>query len=329
MSVQTDVRDELLATILRTAPVGILIIEPGTLRILLANEQMQRILDPEWRDRDLTRYTVADLFVMAPAAQLRVVIDEVVRTGVAAHYRDQPYDGFARGRTYWDYDITPLCNEAGLLRGDAQFDRNDGACPRSAATRGDECRVGRHQCARPARQCDQRPADHLSVRARHADRTAPSRSGRGWPRRLRRAGVASRRRSLATAAPTGPPGAAGRERHAPVDGHTASPARHRGRADGRAPSGERACPLTREPHRVGALRADPRRWCALRHDLSRRDDHGAHLHAGGDRAGGDGQQPTRGRHSQRRVARADGAAPDGTRDARGSRCDGRRIARFR
>ena len=113
MGVQTDVRDELLATILRTAPVGILIIEPGTLRILLANEQIQRILDPEWRDRDLTRYTIADLFHEEGAADFSAVIDGVVRTGVAAHYRDEPYNGFARGRTYWDYDITPLYNEAG------------------------------------------------------------------------------------------------------------------------------------------------------------------------------------------------------------------------
>jgi GAF domain-containing protein/anti-sigma regulatory factor (Ser/Thr protein kinase) len=113
MSIQTDVRDELLATILRAAPVGILIIEPGTLRVLLANEQIRRILDPEWHDRDLTRYTVADLFSAAGAAQLGAVIDGVMRTGVAAHYRDEPYNGFARGRTWWDYDITPLYNEAG------------------------------------------------------------------------------------------------------------------------------------------------------------------------------------------------------------------------
>ncbi len=113
MSVQADVRDELLATILRTAPVGILVIEPGTLRILLANEQVQRILDPEWQGRDLTQYTIADLFVEAGAAQFGPMIDNVVHTGVAMQYRDVPYDGFARGRTYWDYDLTPLYTEAG------------------------------------------------------------------------------------------------------------------------------------------------------------------------------------------------------------------------
>jgi GAF domain-containing protein len=113
MSLQTDVRDELLATILRTAPVGILIIEPGTLRVLLTNDRARRILNPEWHTRDLTRYTVGDLFSAASAAHFSAEIDSVARTGVAAHYRDEPYNGFARGLTYWDYDLTPLYNEAG------------------------------------------------------------------------------------------------------------------------------------------------------------------------------------------------------------------------
>ncbi|MCA1723317.1 MAG: PAS domain-containing protein, partial [Thermomicrobia bacterium] len=113
MSVQTDVRDDLLATILKTAPVGILVIEAETLRILLANEQTMMTLDPGWRDRDLTGHTFPEVFAAVPIARFHTVIEGVARTGIPVHVRDYAYDGFARGRTYWNYDITPLHGIAG------------------------------------------------------------------------------------------------------------------------------------------------------------------------------------------------------------------------
>ncbi|MHB8646110.1 MAG: GAF domain-containing protein [Thermomicrobiales bacterium] len=113
MSVQTDVRDELLATIMKTAPVGILVIEADTMRILLANEQMKHVLDPEWRDRDLTTYAFGEVFADHTAARFDTVVREVARTGRVLHVQDYPYDGFARGRTYWTYDITPLHDDTG------------------------------------------------------------------------------------------------------------------------------------------------------------------------------------------------------------------------
>ncbi|MDQ2783950.1 MAG: GAF domain-containing protein [Chloroflexota bacterium] len=113
MRVQTDVRDELLATILKTAPVGILVIEPDTLRILLANEQARRILDPEWLDRDLVGCGFREIFPETLTTQFHTVVQDIARTGNALHVQDYAYDGFARGRTYWNYDITPLHDDAG------------------------------------------------------------------------------------------------------------------------------------------------------------------------------------------------------------------------
>jgi signal transduction histidine kinase len=113
MSVQADVRDELLATILKTAPVGILVIEPQTLRILLANEQVKATLGPEWLDRDLTGYTFLEVFTATSAARFHAVVQDVARTGDPLHVTDYAYDGFARGRTYWNYDLTPLRDDAG------------------------------------------------------------------------------------------------------------------------------------------------------------------------------------------------------------------------
>jgi len=113
MSVQTDVRDELLATILKTAPVGILVIESDTLRILLANEQVKAILDPEWHDRDLTGYLFPEVFTAISFARFHAIMQDVARTGETFHIQGYAYDGFARGRTYWNDDITPLHDDAG------------------------------------------------------------------------------------------------------------------------------------------------------------------------------------------------------------------------
>ena len=112
MSIQTDVRDELLATILKTAPVGILVIEPDTLRILLANEQIKATLDPEWLDRDLTRYAFGEIFTDS-TNQFHIVVRDIARTGKPVHVQGYAFDGFARGRTYWNYDLTPLFDESG------------------------------------------------------------------------------------------------------------------------------------------------------------------------------------------------------------------------
>ena len=113
MGIQTDVRDELLATILKTAPVGILVIESDTLRILLANKQAKAILDPEWHDRDLTGYLFPEVFTAISFAQFHAIMQDVARTGETFHIQGYAYDGFARGRTYWNDDITPLHDDAG------------------------------------------------------------------------------------------------------------------------------------------------------------------------------------------------------------------------
>ena len=113
MSVQAEIRDELLATILKTAPVGILVIEPRTLRILLANERIKATLDAEWLNRDLTGYTFLEVFTAIPSARFHTVVQDVARTGDSLHVEDYAYDGFARGRTYWNYDLTPLHDDAG------------------------------------------------------------------------------------------------------------------------------------------------------------------------------------------------------------------------
>jgi len=113
MGIQTDVRDELLATILKTAPVGIFVIESDTLRILLANKQAKAILDPEWHDRDLTGYLFPEVFTAISFAQFHAIMQDVARTGETFHIQGYAYDGFARGRTYWNDDITPLHDDAG------------------------------------------------------------------------------------------------------------------------------------------------------------------------------------------------------------------------
>ena len=324
-----DVRDELLATILRTAPVGILIIEPGTLRVLLANEQVQRILDPEWHDRDLTRYTIADLFSTASAAHFGAVIDGVVRTGVAAHYRDEPYNGFARGRTWWDYDITPLYNEAGACYAvmlsssetTAHVLSRQQLEERNAALTAVNALALRINATKDLPTIFQYALDTL-VALLHLDQGAVGQ-------------VDYRSRELHLVADRSPLPHR-QDIRVPLDEsgtlqwmlERKSPlAIEDVQTDARLQERERATLLAN--HVTSALFVpivvDGALYGAVCLDAAAR----ARLHAGGNRASRDGQQSTRGRHRQRRLARADAAAADGTRDPRRGRRDGRHVARFR
>lgn len=114
MAVNVELPGELLATILATAPVGVLVIDPRTLRVLLANEQYKRFLDPEWWDRDLTGYALENIVHGFAETKLPHVIQQVAETGQAIRLGSREYTGFARGATYWSYDAIPLREMAGI-----------------------------------------------------------------------------------------------------------------------------------------------------------------------------------------------------------------------
>jgi len=114
MTVNVEIPGELLATILATAPVGVLVLDPRTLRVLLANEQYKRFLDPEWWERDLTGHALGEIIHGFAETKLPHVIQQVAGTGQAIRLGSREYRGFARGATYWSYDAIPLREMTGI-----------------------------------------------------------------------------------------------------------------------------------------------------------------------------------------------------------------------
>lgn len=114
MAVNVEIPGELLATILATAPVGVLVIDPWTLRVLLANEQYKQFLDPEWWGRDLTSYALGEIIRDFAETNLPRVLQQIAETGQPMRLGNREYTGFARGVTYWSYDAIPLREMAGI-----------------------------------------------------------------------------------------------------------------------------------------------------------------------------------------------------------------------
>lgn len=114
MSADISASNELLATILATAPMNILVIEAESLRVLLVNERYRQTLDPEWRARDLIGRPATDFLPDLETSGIAASLREVGRTGKAVHLSEWRFRGFARGDTYWDCDITPMCDTRGV-----------------------------------------------------------------------------------------------------------------------------------------------------------------------------------------------------------------------
>ena len=105
-------REELLASILARVPVGLLVADPQTLRVLVANAHAIRLLDRPEPDAALVGRRLPEIF-----PNWNVESDALVRTvagGEAVHFDEIPYTGFARGLTYWDADWTPVLDAAGV-----------------------------------------------------------------------------------------------------------------------------------------------------------------------------------------------------------------------
>src|ERR1700745_2499129 len=113
MRLEPVVHDELLASILATVPVGILVIDPASLRIVSANGHAQRLLDPKWHDRGLVGQEFVEVF---PASReiVQGIVHRVVELGETIHLANRPYVGLARGLTYWDADITAVRDADGV-----------------------------------------------------------------------------------------------------------------------------------------------------------------------------------------------------------------------
>ncbi len=111
MTAPSNMTNELLATMLATVPASIAVFDVATERVILANARYRSILDSQWHDRDLVGVRIADI-LRDPETTL-ALIRSVAQTGEPWRTAGFAYDGFERGVTYWDFDLTPMWDEAG------------------------------------------------------------------------------------------------------------------------------------------------------------------------------------------------------------------------
>ena len=108
MTPNIEISSTLLTSILATAPVGVLVVDAQTQRVILANEQYHQFLDAEWQQCDITGYKLSELIHGYDMSPLPAIIRQVAETGQSVRIADREYNGFARGTTYWSYDATPV-----------------------------------------------------------------------------------------------------------------------------------------------------------------------------------------------------------------------------
>jgi PAS domain S-box-containing protein len=109
--------NELTAAITRTAPVGLYVLD-ADLRLRWANRAYREFLEEPYRSQTLEGVFVGDAVPGSGEGGALDILRTVSRTGEPAFFPEYAHLGFARGATYWRWEILPLREE----RPDPPFD---------------------------------------------------------------------------------------------------------------------------------------------------------------------------------------------------------------
>lgn len=99
--------NELVAAITGTVPVGLYVTDPE-LRFRWANAAYQEFLEEPYRSQPLEGVFIGDVVPGAAKARSLEILRTVSCTGEPAFFPEFEYLGFARGVTYWHWELLPL-----------------------------------------------------------------------------------------------------------------------------------------------------------------------------------------------------------------------------
>src|SRR6266699_2180796 len=101
------VQPALLEHILERIPVGVVILDCTSLRILYSNTYLQSLLPSPWHTQSLIGHSLREIVPHEEYKIVEPLIQEVCLTGRGVTFSDIPYEGFleTRGRTYWHVSI--------------------------------------------------------------------------------------------------------------------------------------------------------------------------------------------------------------------------------
>lgn len=102
-------QQELLGTVAETAPIGIAVFDRDML-YRWVNESYQQSMDPAFQNISLSGTSFFDTVAAEHLDELRTIVDEVQRTGVAFTSPAYALTGVHRSMTYWRWSLTQLGN---------------------------------------------------------------------------------------------------------------------------------------------------------------------------------------------------------------------------
>src|SRR6266496_1244723 len=104
------VQPALLEHILERIPVGVVILDCTSLRILYSNTYLQSLLPSPWHTQSLIGHSLREIMPNEEYKIVEPLIQDVCLTGRGVTFSDIPYEGFleTRGRTYWHLTIELL-----------------------------------------------------------------------------------------------------------------------------------------------------------------------------------------------------------------------------
>ena len=107
-----SVQPALLEHILERMPVGVVILDCTSLRVLYMNTYLQSLLPPPWHTQSPIGYRLHEVVPYDVHKIAEPLIQQVCSTGRSVTFSDIPYEGFleTRGRTYWHISIELLLN---------------------------------------------------------------------------------------------------------------------------------------------------------------------------------------------------------------------------
>ncbi len=121
-----SVQPELLEHILERMPIGVVILDCTSLRILYINTYMQSLLPLSWPSQSLIEHSLRDIVPDEEYKLVEPILHEVCTTGRGVTFSDIPYEGFleTRGRTYWQISIELPQSTLDSIMPEEQDERN-------------------------------------------------------------------------------------------------------------------------------------------------------------------------------------------------------------
>ncbi len=102
-----SVQPALLERILERMPVGVVVIDCTSLRVLYINSYLQSVLPPPWHTQSPIGHRLNEVVPYDVYKIAEPLMQQVCSTGRSVTFSDIPYEGFleTRGRTYWHVSI--------------------------------------------------------------------------------------------------------------------------------------------------------------------------------------------------------------------------------